>query len=57
MITKNKPAEFNSRKLAFSSLDHYVKPARVMLGDNGKYWVVSPADAARLEKAGYEYAE
>lgn len=57
MITKNKPAEFNSRKLAFSSLDYYVKPARVMLGDNDKFWVVSPADAARLEKAGYEYAE
>jgi len=29
---------------------------RVMLGDDGRFWVVTPADASRLEKAGYEYA-
>lgn len=28
----------------------------VILGDNEKYWVVTPADAERLVKAGYEYA-
>jgi hypothetical protein len=27
----------------------------VMLGE-GAFWVVCPADAARLEKAGFEYA-
>jgi hypothetical protein len=39
-------------------------PMRVMLGDidlhtpthRAWFWVVTPADAARLERAGYEYA-
>ena len=54
---KHEPGIFNSRELAFSSLKHYVKSHRVILGENEKYWVVCPADAARLEKNGYEYAE
>jgi hypothetical protein len=46
--------------LAIESTQHAVKPVRVMLGDaderGGWFWVVTPADAARLERAGYEYA-
>jgi hypothetical protein len=33
-----------------------MKAGRVMLGDDNRYWVVTAAEAARLEKAGYEYA-
>ncbi len=32
------------------------EPLWVMLGDHPQYWIVTPADAARLERAGYEYA-
>lgn len=45
---------------ATSALTHAVKPMRIMLGDNDgenyEFWVVTPADASRLERAGYEYA-
>jgi hypothetical protein len=41
---------------ARSWVDHGVKPQRIMLGDDEKFWVVCPADAARLERAGCEYA-
>ena len=51
-----KPACYSDRELAFASLDHAVKPLRVMLGDDCRYWVVTPADAQRLERAGYEWA-
>lgn len=33
------------------------KPSHVILGDDGHHWVVSPADAQRLEKHGYEYSK
>lgn len=33
-----------------------VKPMWVMLGENGKFWLATPADCARLERAGYEFA-
>lgn len=26
----------------------------IVLGDDGKYWVVTPKEAARLERQGYE---
>ncbi|MCQ2076121.1 MAG: hypothetical protein MJZ20_03665 [Bacteroidaceae bacterium] len=28
----------------------------IILGDNEKFWVVTPADAEKLVKMGYEYA-
>lgn len=43
--------------MAFNSLKHSLKPQRVILGDDMKFWVVCPADAERLYRAGYEYAE
>lgn len=54
---KYNPAIFSDRELAFSFAHGSVKPHRVILGENGKYWVVCPADAERLQKAGYEYAK
>ena len=47
----------NARSFAYRLGDGF---GRIVLGDhdenggNGKYWVVCPSDAARLEKAGYE---
>jgi len=49
-------AEYQSRYLAESAMSHTVKPMHLLLGDNGRYWIVKPADAQRLERAGYEYA-
>jgi hypothetical protein len=54
---RHKIIRFKSRTLVFSSLDKMLKPHRVMLGDDGYFWIVCPADATKLEKAGYEYAE
>jgi hypothetical protein len=53
---KARAARFIDRQLAFEHAATTVKPHRVMLGDDGRYWVVTPADAARLERMGYEYA-
>jgi hypothetical protein len=48
---------YRSRVLAEAARCRGDQPLRVMLGDDGLYWVCSPADASRLEKAGYEYAD
>jgi hypothetical protein len=53
---KKRASRFNDRTLALSRAATTIKPSRVMLGDDGKYWVVTPADASRLERMGYEYA-
>jgi hypothetical protein len=47
---------FLDRGNAFSYADGASKHLRVMLGDDGRYWVATPADSARLERLGYEYA-
>ena len=52
---KHRPVMVRSEAIDSSIADCCTKPMRVMLA-NGAYWVVCPADAARLEKAGYEYA-
>lgn len=57
-ITKSHIAVFRDLELAHLHAEHCVKPHWVVLGDNdgesGEYWVVTPADAQRLERAGYE---
>ena len=52
---KYRPVVIRNEATAWSLADRCTKPQIVMLGDDA-YWVVCPADAARLEKAGYEYA-
>ena len=51
---------FTQPDLAWSFADGATPPQRVMLGDviddQPRWWVVTPADANRLERAGYEYA-
>jgi hypothetical protein len=49
-------ARFADRAAAFRYAAHPGTPLRVLLGDDGRYWAATPADAARLERAGYEYA-
>jgi hypothetical protein len=57
MITKQTAYKFRSRTRAFSfCYDHCVVPMRVILGDDDLFWVVTPADAHRLLRAGYEIA-
>jgi hypothetical protein len=46
---------FRNLELAFSSAERHPGWANmVVMGDCPWYWVVSPADASRLERAGYE---
>jgi hypothetical protein len=57
-LVKGRIAVFRNPELANSYANRCVKPHWVVLGDNdgetGEYWVVTPADAQRLERAGYE---
>jgi len=54
-LTKNTPIKFSSLALANSFANNAIKAMAVMMGDDNKFWVVTMADAARLEKAGYEW--
>lgn len=48
--------EFSKKENAFGFADKCEKMQMIILGDNGKFWVVSMAEGARLLKAGYEMA-
>jgi hypothetical protein len=50
-------ARFTSRELAFGYAHRAERPLWVMLGDDGRFWVTTPANCARLEKMGYDWAE
>ena len=52
---RHRPEVIRDEAAAFRIADHAAKPLRVMLGD-GAYWVVCPADAERLDRAGFEWA-
>ena len=49
-------SRYNDRDLAFAAAAHAVKTLWVMLGDDGKFWVTTPANCARLERMGYDWA-
>lgn len=53
---RNKPAEFSNKANAESWVSKSAKPGMIVLGDEGKFWVVCFSDAQRLVKAGYELA-
>jgi len=53
---KTPPFKFTIQTAAWSFADRCHKPHRVILGDDQQFWVVTPAEASRLVKAGYEYA-
>lgn len=49
--------KFRSRNHALSfCYERCNAPMRVILGDDQLFWVVTPADAERLLRAGYELA-
>jgi hypothetical protein len=52
MKFRHEPAKFQNPNLARSCA--YRSGMRVVLGDDGTFWVVCPADAATLERNGYE---
>ena len=54
-LAKMDIARFSRRDLAFSCSDRS-KGTAVILGDDSRFWVVSMKNAARLERAGYEWA-
>lgn len=49
-------SRFTRRERAFSFARKAAKTLWVMLGDDGRYWVATPARCAQLERLGYEYA-
>ena len=49
-ITRNRIARFVSRKYAFNYSQW------IILGDDGLFWAVTPADFERLVRAGYQVA-
>ncbi len=48
---------FTRRDLAFSFAHRAEKALWVMLGDDGRFWVTTPANCQRLERMGYEWAD
>jgi len=53
---RHEPIFVQDRAAAFDIAAHCMKPHRIILGDDERFWVVCPADAAKLSKMGYEYA-
>ncbi|MDB5300506.1 MAG: hypothetical protein JWO87_2169 [Phycisphaerales bacterium] len=47
---------FTRRELAFFFAERSTKGLWVMPGDDGRYWVATPARCAQLERLGYEFA-
>ncbi len=48
--------KFNTRHNAFAFAARAEKTMWVMLGDDGKFWVTTPANCSRLERMGYDWA-
>lgn len=46
---------FNTKEIAFRNSYHTIKISMVMAVED-EYWVVTPTEAQRLNKLGYEYA-
>jgi hypothetical protein len=49
--------KFQNRENAFSFAERCTKIMLVLLGDDGRFWVTTPAQAEQLHRQGYEYAE
>lgn len=48
-----KTLKYNTEKSARNVVINAYKIMMIVLGDDGLYWVVTPAEATRLEKVGY----
>ena len=48
---------FQQRQAAFDFAHQAEIALGVMQGNDGRFWVTTPANCARLEKMGYEWAD
>lgn len=55
-MTKSTIFRFNTIAAARSFINRANDILMMVLGENEQIWVVTPADAARLQRAGYELA-
>jgi len=55
LALKHRPMVYSVSRLAYSSAARCIKPHMVMSGGSGVFLVVCPADAKRLNAAGFEY--
>jgi hypothetical protein len=59
-LIKSTMFRFNTLANASSFTNRATYPMRIILGEHdgerSQFWVVTPADASRLERAGYEMA-
>ena len=57
-LIKSTMFRFTTLANASSFVNRAIDPMRIVLGDHdgerGEFWVVTPADASRLERNGYE---
>lgn len=56
-LCKSTVHPFNSLANAKFFTNRAAKMMMIVLGDDDRYWVVTPADGERLILAGYEYAQ
>lgn len=49
-------ARFTDRTSAMHYAAKCIKPMRIILGTDGRFWIVNPKVANQLEAQGYEYA-
>jgi len=51
------PARYSNVEIAERARSNFNKPSdyRLITGDDGKIWIVSHGDAARLRKNGFEF--
>lgn len=54
-IHRSRIDRYSTPAIAQSAAKKWVRPCRLILGDDDRVWVVSPADAERLIKTGLEY--
>lgn len=56
--TRSLRSEFSNQTTATNYIARCASPSKwaTVLGDNGKFWVLSNRDASVLVKAGYEFA-
>lgn len=47
--------KFNNQDGAVRFASNGTKPLRIIMGDDMRYWICTPANAERLHKMGYEY--
>lgn len=45
---------YSTPAVAREAAKHYTKIQAMLHGDDGKIWLTTPTNAAKLEKAGYE---